>query len=171
MSKLKSTADAIDRPTPEERLEVIEACTRMAHHTDRREWERLVEIFTEEVRLDYTSLQGGEPALVARDQLVDGWREALGGLAATQHLMTNHLVEVDGDRAICTADFQATHVLPNPHGDPTWTLGGHYRFELRRLESAWRIAGVTMTAIWAAGNQQIMALASGAPTPTNEERT
>jgi len=89
MSKLKSTADAIDRPTPEERLEVIEACTRMAHHTDRREWERLVEIFTEEVRLDYTSLQGGEPALVARDQLVDGWREALGGLAATQHLMTN----------------------------------------------------------------------------------
>ena len=165
----RSTADAIDGPTPEERLEVIETCTRMAHHADRREWDRLVEIFADEVRLDYTSLQGGEPATVAREQLVDGWREALGGLAATQHLITNHLVEVDGERAVCLADFQATHLYPNPHGDPSWTLGGRYRFELRRLGSAWRLAALTMTAVWARGNQQIMSLAGGATTTRSEE--
>jgi len=165
----RSTADAIDGPTPEERLEVIETCTRMAHHADRREWDRLVEIFADEVRLDYTSLQGGEPATVAREQLVDGWREALGGLAATQHLITNHLVEVDGARAVCLADFQATHLYPNPHGDPSWTLGGRYRFELCRLGSAWRLAALTMTAVWARGNQQIMSLAGGATTTRSEE--
>jgi len=29
-----------------------------------------------------------------------------------------------GDQAICTAAFQATHVLATPLGEPTWTLGG-----------------------------------------------
>ena len=71
---------------------------------------------------------------------------------------------MDGDDAVCTAAFQATHRLPNPHGDPIWTLGGTYRFELVRDGSRWRISAVTMTATWASGNQQIMSLAAGAAT-------
>lgn len=59
--------------------------------------------------------------------------------------------------------------LPNAQGDPTWTLGGRYRFELRRLEGAWRIAGLAMTTVWAAGNQQIMSLAAGSTTTTTQE--
>ena len=147
-------------PDHQQRLEIIEACTRMAHHADRREWGELVGVFASEVRLDYTSIQGGEAGIVAREQLVDGWRKALSGLAATQHLITNHLVEGgDGDQAVCNADFQATHLLPNPHGGPTWTLGGRYRFELDRISGSWRISALTMTTVWAAGNQQIMTLA------------
>ena len=110
------------------------------------------------VRLDYTSLAGGEAATVERGDIIAAWRNALGALTATQHLVTNHLVTIDGDQATCTAAFQATHVLANPHGDPTWTLGGHYRFDLTRTSGGWRIAAVTMTADWAAGNQQIMTL-------------
>ncbi len=132
----------------------------MAHHTDRREWTELAEVFADEVAVDYTSLRGGEPAKLARAALVDGWRSALGGLAATHHMITNHLVELTSDQAVCSADFQAVHVLPNPHGDPTWTLGGRYRFELRRPSGDWQIAALTMTAVWATGNQQIMALAT-----------
>jgi hypothetical protein len=45
-------------------------------------------------------------------------------------------------------------------GDPTWTLGGHYRFDLTRTPGGWRIAAVTMTADWATGNQHIMTLAA-----------
>ena len=44
----------------------------MAHHTDRREWTELVEVFADEVAVDYTSLRGGEPAKLARAALVDG---------------------------------------------------------------------------------------------------
>lgn len=74
------------------------------------------------------------------------------------------MVEVDGDRAVATAQFQATHILPNPHGGPVWTLGGHYRFGLVRDDGGWRIDALTMTATWATGNQQIMTLAAS-PTP------
>lgn len=91
---------------------------------------------------------------------MDGWRRALSGLTATHHLLGNHLVTVVDDAATCTATFQATHFLPNPHGEPIWTLGGHYEYRLQRTREGWRIAGLTMTADWATGNQHIMHLAA-----------
>ncbi|MEU5306664.1 nuclear transport factor 2 family protein [Streptomyces noursei] len=140
-----------------DRLDIIEVCTRMCWHTDKREWELLRSaVFAEMVHVDYTSLNGGKPADMAADELIDVWRALLSGLASTQHLITNHLVRISGDTAVATADFQATHLLPNALGGPLWTLGGHYRFTLRRTPAGWRIDGLTMTADWAKGNRQIM---------------
>jgi len=152
-----------------DRAEITDACTRMAWLADRRDWSALRDVFDDQVDLDYTSLTGADPALLTAQQVVDGWAAGLGGLAATQHLVANHLVAVRrqaeggaqvGDTAVCTAAFQATHLLPNATGGPIWTLGGHYRHTLRRTTTGWRITSVTMTADWAAGNQQIMTSAS-----------
>lgn len=115
-----------------ERLEIIEVCTRMGWHADQREWDRLRTVFAAEVLLDYTSLNGGEPATLTPDQIVAAWSGLLGAFDATQHLITGHLVTVAGDTAVCTASFQATHRLANPFGSPLWTLGGTYRFDLVR---------------------------------------
>ncbi|MBB5080451.1 nuclear transport factor 2 family protein [Nonomuraea endophytica] len=147
--------------TTEDRLAIIETCTRMAWHTDQREWERLAEVFADSVTLDYTSLNGGEPAVLTPAQIVGAWSGLLGAFDATQHLVTNHLVTVDDNTAVCTASFQATHRLANPYGSPLWTLGGTYRFDLVRSDSAWKINGVVMTATWADGNKDLLALAAG----------
>lgn len=144
----------------EDKFAVVEACARMTAYADRREWDRLAEVFADEVSLDYTSLNGGEPSLLAAQDIADAWAAGLGGLDCTQHLASGHLVEGEGDAAVCTATFQAVHKLDNPHGSPLWTLGGDYRFELARIEGAWRITAVTMTAKWAAGNQTVMELAA-----------
>ncbi len=146
-----------------DRLDITDTCTRMAWLADRRDWTALLDVFDDDVELDYTSLTGGEPARLARQQVVDSWAAGLGGLTATQHLVANHLVTVTGDQAECTAAFQATHLLPNAHGGPTWTLGGHYRYALHRRPDGWRITQVTMTADWATGNQQLMTLAGTTP--------
>ncbi|MET9515106.1 nuclear transport factor 2 family protein [Streptomyces sp. NPDC002994] len=149
-------------PSTEDRLAVIETCTRMAWYADQRQWDRLAGVFAEKVTLDYTSLNGGEPVDLTPEQIVAGWREALGGYDATQHLITNHLVDVGThtDTAVCTAAFQATHRLATPHGSPLWTLGGTYRFDLVRTAKGWRISGVVMTATWADGNQHLPTLAA-----------
>ncbi|WP_242905195.1 nuclear transport factor 2 family protein [Actinomadura terrae] len=147
--------------TTEDRLAIIETCTRLAWHADQREWDRLSEIFTDAVTLDYTSLNGGEPAVLTPAQIIDAWSGTLGAFEATQHLITNHLVTVDGDTAVCTAAFQATHRLADPFGSPLWTLGGNYRFDLVRTDGAWRIGGLVMTATWADGNRNLTALAAG----------
>jgi ketosteroid isomerase-like protein len=143
-----------------DRLDVIDTCTRMAWHADQREWDLLRTVFADRVLLDYTSLNGGEPVTLTPDEIVGAWSQTLGGFDATQHLITNHLVTVDGDTAVCTAAFQATHRLANPFGSPLWKLGGTYRFELTRTAGGWRIAGLVMTATWGEGNKDLFALAA-----------
>lgn len=142
----------------DDKSDIIETCTRMGWYADRREWGLLKEVFAERVTLDYTSLNGGEPAELTPDQIIGGWQAVLGALDATQHLIAGHLVTVDGDTAECTANFQAVHRLANPFGSPLWTLGGIYRFGLVRVSDGWRISAVTMTATWADGNQHVMTL-------------
>jgi len=143
----------------EDRLDIIDTTTRMGWHADQREWDRLIDVFTDTVEVDYTSLNGGDPATIAAEVLIAGWKAGLGGLDATQHHISNHLVADTGDGTVeVTAQFIATHRFANPHGDPLWTLGGHYLFRLARVDGKWRIAAVTMTATWATGNQNIMTL-------------
>ncbi|WP_280447570.1 nuclear transport factor 2 family protein [Nocardia cyriacigeorgica] len=139
-----------------DRLDVVDTCTRMAWHADHREWDALATVFADAVRLDYTSLNGGEPVTVTPAQIVAAWRETLGGFDATQHLLGNHLVTVDGDRAVCTASFQATHRKSDAVGACLWTLGGTYRFDLVRAGGAWQISGVVMTATWGDGNRALL---------------
>ena len=145
-----------------DRLDVIDTCTRMAWYIDSGAWEALAEVFSEEIRLDYTSLNGGEPAVLGRKELIGAWSGLLGSFTTTQHLLTNFLVDVEGDTAVATAMFQATHRMPNEHGGPLWILGGRYRFDLARTGEGWRIGGVEMTATWADGNQHLLARAAEA---------
>lgn len=49
------TGSAVDR------LAVIETCTRMVWHADQRASDALHDVFADEVLLDDTNLQGGEP--------------------------------------------------------------------------------------------------------------
>ncbi|SEH00906.1 SnoaL-like domain-containing protein [Nonomuraea solani] len=141
--------------TTEDRLAIIETCTRMAWHADQREWNRLGEVFADSVTLDYTSLNGGEPAVLTPPQIVKAWSSLFSAFDATQHLITNHLVTVDGATALCTASFQATHRRTNPFGSPLWTLGGTYRFDLTRTDGTWKIRAVVMTITWADGNKDL----------------
>jgi ketosteroid isomerase-like protein len=139
-----------------DRLDVIDTCTRLVWHTDQREWDRLTEVLAEQVTLDYTSLNGGDPITLTPAEVVNAWQNTLGGFDATQHLLANHLVTVEGDAAVCTAAFQATHRKASPHGAALWTLGGTYSFSLTRGTGGWRITGVVMTAMWGDGNRGLL---------------
>jgi hypothetical protein len=133
-----------------DRLDVIDTCNRMAWYADQRAWDVLAGVFADEVTLDYTSLNGGEPVTLPPARIVEGWQAGLGVYAATQHLLGNHLVAVDGDDAVCTATFQATHRKVD---GSLWTLGGTYRFDLIRSRDGWRITGVVMTQVWSDGER------------------
>ncbi|MEU6563100.1 nuclear transport factor 2 family protein [Nocardia nova] len=139
----------------ESKLAIAETCTRMAVHADHREWELLRTLFADTVLLDYTSLTGGEPVHLTPREITDAWAATLGGYDATQHLIANQLVRIDGQRAVCTAAFQATHRLAAAHGASLWTLGGDYRWELAQVGDRWLIDSVVMTATWGDGNQAL----------------
>jgi hypothetical protein len=141
--------------------QIVERTSAMGVLIDARDWPALTELFDERVHVDYTSLNGGEPATVTPAELIAGWRPLAEGLDATQHLIANHKVEVEGETATCSAHVLATHRLATVHGDPLWVVGGRYAFRLRRLpeHGQWRICAVTLTTFWATGNRTIMELA------------
>ncbi|MEC3917195.1 nuclear transport factor 2 family protein [Nocardia sp. CDC160] len=151
--------------TAQQRADIIEAATRLFWFIDIKDWDSFPSVFADEVTLDYSSVWGGEPATVTPDLIRRDWEKLLGAFEATQHLLGNHLVTVDGDRAELTAVFQAIHLLPNRFGSPRWTLGGTYRIGLHLVEGDWKIDNVVMTAQWADGNKDIIMIASGGQRP------
>lgn len=135
------------------RTQIIEATTRMAVLTDGRRWDDLPSIFTPTVRLDYSALFGRDVVEMSAADVATSWAEALSRLT-TQHLVTNHLVDITNDEATVTASFQATHVAVAT-GD-RWVVGGDYRYQLVRAEGRWLIRSVTLTPRWETGDRSIL---------------
>lgn len=78
----------------------------------------------------------------------------------TQHLITNLVSRVEGDRAemaanllVVFADGPSAQVGPQRFELPTagLTLGERYRFEARRGADGWRLTRIEVEAIWASG--------------------
>ena len=135
------------------RTQIIETTTRMAVLTDGRRWDDLRGIFTPTVRLDYSALFGWDAAELSAAEVASNWAEALSTLM-TQHLVTNHLVDISDDEATVTASFQATHVAVAT-GD-RWVLGGDYLYRLVRAKDRWLIRSVTLTPRWETGDRSIL---------------
>ena len=144
----------------EDEADIRRLTTRMATLADARAWDRLFDVFTPTVRADWSELSGAAAADVPAADLVDSWRRGLSGLTATQHLLGNHDVTVDGDTATATAYVHAAHRLATAFADPVWVVAGSYDYRLTRTEQGWRIAAVTFHPAWGRGNQQVMAAAA-----------
>ena len=144
----------------EDRLKILELIGRLSLLLDARDWGPFEELFTDPVHLDRTSLFGGDPETYTPAELAGGFRATLGNLDALHHMITNHVIVLDGDQATCAANMQGTHVLANTTGDSNWTVGGRHDYQLQRTADGWKIAGWTFTVQWATGNMNIVALAS-----------
>jgi 3-phenylpropionate/cinnamic acid dioxygenase small subunit len=76
----------------------------------------------------------------------------------TQHVITNVLVDLDGDRAKVRANLVVTFASP-AHRDaalpapPTkYTLGEIYRFDVVRTPEGWRFSRVETSPVWISGS-------------------
>jgi hypothetical protein len=143
----------------EDRLAILELIGRLGLTIDARDWNALGQLFTDTVYHDRTSLTGGEPTTLPVAEFVEGWRQTLQNMDAVHHLITCHVINLDGDQASCAANMQGTHVLANTSGGPMWTVGGRHDYQLKRTAEGWKIAGLTFTIQWATGNMNVLNLA------------
>jgi 3-phenylpropionate/cinnamic acid dioxygenase small subunit len=139
---------------------VVQRVYEYAYGIDTRDWRWYRSIFTDVIRMDFSSYNGAPAAEMAADQWVANCRVLFTGLGATQHSMSNPLVEVDGDRARCRMYMQAEHFLSNDQGSDGFVLGGYYDDALARTDGGWRIEAVTLNVLWSRGNRHIMQLAA-----------
>ena len=127
---------------------------------DSRDFELHRSIFTDRITMDFSSYNGGSAQTLSADDWIAGLRPLFVGLDATQHTMTNPIVDVDvwAESARCRMYMQALHVF---HDDPQpeFTIGGYYDDELVNTDDGWKITAVTLTVWWRRGNPAIMAAA------------
>ena len=129
--------------------------TAMLHAIDARDWEAVRAAFADEVFVDYTSLNGGEPGVQLADDLVGGWRAMLPGFDATQHLTGPFVTSVEDGIATTVTAVTATHRLGAPDG-PVWIVGGHYDLELEAGDGdGLRITSMTLRTAYVRGDTSL----------------
>lgn len=91
---------------------------------------------------------------------IDAIIERIGGailrLDATQHLVGNHRVRVDGDAATHRCHLQSQHVKHGTEGGDNFIVGGYYDDRFVRTPDGWRIAHRTMQQLWVEGNVAVV---------------
>jgi hypothetical protein len=159
--------------TTDVRIDIAETVYRFAYGIDGRDWSGYRQIFVAppaDIRFDYESYHGRPAMQMNVDQWVATITPLFDGLDATQHTMSNPVVEVDGNSARCRVYMQATHFLwrddlqaVTGSAEPEFTIGGYYDDHLvLDADGSWRIDAVTLTVWWRRGNEAIMELARGA---------
>jgi hypothetical protein len=91
------------------------------------------------LRVDTTSLTGGEPTMMSGSTLVTSWDEGLQPILAIHHQVGNLQVKLLGGSAEAHCYGIATHYRPTRSGRNVRTFVGSYDFELRQMDGVWRI--------------------------------
>ncbi|SDS39241.1 nuclear transport factor 2 family protein [Jiangella sp. DSM 45060] len=126
---------------------MTDSVTSLLHAVDTLDWDGVLAVLADEVRLDYTSLWGGSPETVAGPEVVARWRALLPGFDATQHLTGPVLA--DGDRR--TTTVRGYHHLVDGERRSTWMVAGWYDVRV----SGDRIAAITLHATYEEGDRAL----------------
>ncbi len=131
-------------------VEITQLLYRYARAIDAKDWKALERVFTADARIHYAVERGAE----LRFPQLGAWlARAMTIFKATQHVITNPLVELDGDSARSTSYLTGTHVqLRRDTGEEVLTTEGSlYTDELVRTHEGWRIAARRLERIWVDG--------------------
>ncbi|MGO9855480.1 MAG: nuclear transport factor 2 family protein [Acidimicrobiales bacterium] len=118
-----------------DRADIEQLLVQYATGIDQRDWKLFRSCFTDDALGDY----GDIGTFAGADSLTDFMIAAHGGFGSTNHMLSNFVIHVDGDRA--TARSYVHVVLAFAHDRDAWIDGvGTYEDTLVRTDSGWRIA-------------------------------
>lgn len=134
---MDDTRDLLDR------LDVIELINRYGRAVDRRDWKAFAQLWTDDAEADYTSVIARtkrdqtttppEAALRGRDAIVTWMQAARSSGEELMHFMTNHVVDLYGDRATL---WNYVHERQGAYGQ--------YDIDAVRTDTGWRIAKLVL---------------------------
>jgi ketosteroid isomerase-like protein len=93
---------------------------------------------------------------VGTANIADSFARSFDRFEATQHLLTGHHVDVDGDTAAARANLVAIHLwkdrpVESSMLDRSFTAGGVITADLRRSPDGWRICRAETLVLWRTG--------------------
>ena len=131
----------LDQQEISDRLELIDLMVRYAHAVDTRAWDDFDDIFTPDATIDYTAF-GGPRGTVP--EIKAYLAETLAAFPAFQHLVSNPMLEIDGDAATGRTMCFNPMAVARPEGDEggprMFFCGRWYLDRFVRTAGGWRIA-------------------------------
>lgn len=143
------------------KLAVAEVYSNYATGLDTKTWSMVRDCFCDQVYIDYGSISAptGDPAIPRK---ADDWLQivkgTINGFDMTQHTITNHRYEFDGDTVRCTAYLVAEHfifaspMMPLANEGQFITVGGYYTNDFVQDRGQWRIAKSQLAVTWMRGD-------------------
>jgi SnoaL-like domain len=153
---------------------LINLVNRIFTAADLRDWTTYRSMMMDTVDVDFSGVGPHRPGPAAADHLARNTRHALGAVRLTQHMLTNHVVKVDGDQARVSFYEQALHHHPalGEHPDRnTWTLFARATRDATRTENGWRIHGAGLQIRHQTGNPGLLAEVAALPAAAIEPPT
>jgi len=127
-----------------DRMEIIDVENRYALGVDTRDSEMHGSCFAEELEVDMSGMGMGEPLKTSGKAWAEQAVSLVSIFEATQHIITNHVITIDGDHATCIAYVQAKHYKP----ESIWTVQGYYTNKLVKTAEGWKISRLKLTPMW-----------------------
>src|SRR5260370_9070953 len=133
-----------------DRQEIADLCVRYTTALDTKDWALLESCFARSPAFVHPGGRlEGFPAILERT------RAALTPLTATQHLLGNIVVWVDGDTGRSVCYFQAQHVRTGAPGGGTYIIAGSYSDTLTRAADGWDSAERIQSYVGRGGNRAV----------------
>ena len=131
--------------------DVVAVANRYCRALDTRDWDLLDEVFLPDAAADLMAPERCEGRVAIKARI----GSALERLDESQHLIGNHEVVVDGDRATHRCYLQAQHVRRDAAGGPNYVVAGRYEDELERTDRGWRIRFRRIVVMWTDGDPSV----------------
>ena len=132
-----------------DRQEIEDLVNRYIHAIDLRgpDEKTARELFTDDVVQDFSPAvyTGIEHVAPVHKQFIDPW-------GPTLHRTTNHLVDIDGDRATVKAKFLATHLHREDDPGVIFHIGGDFFADAVRTPDGWRLSKIGLTVVFTEGD-------------------
>ncbi|HEY3002623.1 MAG TPA: nuclear transport factor 2 family protein [Kribbellaceae bacterium] len=142
-------------PTPvQDKQEIAEVCYRYGIAIDNRDWATLATCFTP----DANAFLGDLAPSQGYQAIEDACRSTVTPLTATQHLIGNVIVTLNGDTAQSVCYLQAQHVKAGTEGGEKFIFAGRYRDQFVRTGDGWKIRERRLEAMWTDGNPAVLGL-------------
>jgi hypothetical protein len=151
---MPNPVDARNTLTLEDEKAIIDATIRYCWAIDTRDYADLESVFTEDVECDYSTVSPPFNGLEPLKELVAG---VLGRLDSSQHMVSNHQIEMtaDGPRSRCY--FHAQHVRQKADGGPNYIVAGIYVDDWQQTSAGWRSCRRSLRVLWTEGNSAVVA--------------
>lgn len=148
-----------------DKANIHDTVTKMMLYVDLLRWDDIEkEVFTDRIRVDYTSLLGGKVVDVTSKAQVEFWKGFMRRLEKSQHITTSLLIGLPQPGSVpppkdvqVTANVAVT-LVPKDGEKELVQNGGRYLLELSRITPSdggnpWRISSLKADVIYSAGNK------------------